>query len=164
MRGVVLRNHGHGMALVLTSPSASLQSAQHQNSIHPSKLTSDGFFAISQQKLTPLPLLHLACMFLTALSCLTWYYSCVRVLYPSTKEKITQKFNFVSLIPQKPSGPGALPCAEQVKKYFRRMGGWGRKPFKRVLTPHKMHYRALSESPCYISQPNYEEEGLTFRK
>lgn len=29
---------------------------------------------------------------------------------------------------------------------------------------HKMHYCARGESPCYISRPNYEEEGLTFRK
>lgn len=82
------------------------------------------------------------------------------VCVPTPKKRLLRNNNFVSLIPQKLSGPGSLPCAEQVKEYFRRTDGSGRNPFRRVLTPHKMHYRALSESPCYISQSNYKKEGL----
>lgn len=99
MCSVVLRNQecGHGIPLVLTSPSAFSQTAEHQNSIHSSKLSSTA----SHNKNEP-PFQYsilLACL-LKYLLCSALYCSWVMVLFPNSKEKILPKWDFVSLIPQ----------------------------------------------------------------
>lgn len=110
------------------------------------KIQLQCYLCISQQKLNPLPLLHFACMVLYTYFVLLGIPAVIQFCAPTSKKRFFRSGLLSLSPPNLLDVAGTLPCTEQVKKNFRWMGGWGRNPFKTVLTPHKMHYYAFGES------------------
>lgn len=73
---------------------------------------------LSQQKLTTLSLFHVACTFMIVLTLFCFGLQLCYGSVPQLQRKDYSKVRFLSLSSLKPSRPGTLPCAEEVKKSF----------------------------------------------